>query len=404
MGKKILFITTVNLSTNPRILKEIRLALSLGYQINFLGFHLGNWSDELDREIRQGIPSPEFIYLDASRTNYIRWLGHSLSERFNTVRWKLNRKNLFLAASASTKRTFALLDFGKKLRSGDFDLVIGHTLGALYPASVMAKRAGCPFAFDVEDYHPGEHMDRNNSEEISRRKLIMKRILPEAAYVSASSPLIGSMTKELCGLDGKKLIRVLNYFSAAEFRQPILQTGKKIKLIWFSQFIGPGRGLEFILAAWDSLKKDFELTLVGNAEHGLKEIIREGIEIVPPLQQSALHELLSRYDIGLALELTGRDKNRDIALTNKILAYYQAGLYILATDTAAQKDFIDGHPGTGKLFPQNDGRSLLNAMKEIQENIIHIRSGAINRFHDAVVNSWEHESGKLKDVWASTLN
>jgi Glycosyl transferases group 1 len=404
MAKRILFITTVNLSTNPRILKEIRLALSMNYAVSFLGFHLGNWSDDRDIEIQKKVPPLEYHYMDASRKRWFRWLKHSLTERLNRIIWKLDENNLFLAATASTKRSISLLEFGKKVNRGDFDLVIGHTLGTLYPASIIAKRAACPYAFDMEDYHPGEHIDGNKEDEIRRRKQIMKRLLPGAAYVSASSPIIGQLTKELCGIEEQRIFPILNFFYATEFLSPVVQNNQKIKLIWFSQFIGPGRGLDIILSEWEKLKEHFELTLIGISENGFEGIFRNDIKILPHLPQPELHILLSKYDIGLALEISNRDLNKDSAISNKMLAYYQAGLFILATDTAAQKDFIEQHADSGRLFSQNDAASFLRAMGNIRENIELIRSGSLKRFQDAAKHSWEIESIKLKETWDQVLN
>jgi hypothetical protein len=404
LSKNILFISTMNLSANPRILKEIKLADSLKYNIHFLGFHLGNWSDELDKDIRKRFPSLTCRYMDATRKNYLKWLRQTLGERLNRIIWNFKKDNLFLSASASTKRTYSLLNFSKKIKHGEFDLVIGHTLGAFYPAFVAAERAGCPFAFDMEDYHPGELIENGEKDEIMRRELIMKRLLPKALYVSASSPLIAHFTKKLCTLSEKNMIPVLNYFSVTEFKTPLIQNSKKIKLIWFSQFISAGRGLEIVLSQWNLIADDFELTLIGSRDMSFPEKIPEGIHIIQPLSQMELHEQLGQYDVGLALDLSSRDFNRDIALTNKILAYYQAGLYILATDTAAQRDFIMQHPGSGELFLQNDPASFLSVIINIRENIGYIRSCSVHRYRQATEDNWERESDKLKVNWEQLLN
>lgn len=377
MDKRILFISTLNLSMNPRILKEIKLAHSLNYDISFLGFNLGNWSDKLDEEIRKGMIYPKYRYLDASRSHYFQWLKHSFLERINGFIWKLNKGSVYLAATASSKRTFSLLEDGKKVRPGDFDLVIGHTLGSFYPATKIAHQAQCGYAFDVEDFHPGEYMGKDKENETKRRELIMKRTFGNAKYISVSSPLIGKVTGKLCDLDNAKIIPVLNYFDANEFVPPIVIEGNKIKMVWFSQFISSGRGLEIILSEWGDLKEYCELTFIGNPGNDLNGSMQPGINIIPPMSQSELHVQLSRYDIGLALDLTDRDINRDIALTNKILAYYQAGLYILGTDTAAQTDFINQHPGSGILFSQTEGGAFKKAMAEIRNRIGEIRTNAL---------------------------
>ena len=192
--------------------------------------------------------------------------------------------------------------------------------------------------------------------------MIMKTVLPGAKYISASSPLIADFTENLCLTDGKKVIRVLNYFSGSEFKAPAVASSHKIKLIWFSQLISAGRGLEILLSEWSKIQENFELTLIGSSDLAFSRYIPDGIKIIQPVSQIELHEQLAQYDIGLALDLTNRDVNRDIALTNKILAYYQAGLYILATDTAAQKDFITHHPDSGRTFYNRTIRSLCCAL------------------------------------------
>ena len=404
MAKRVLFISTLNLATNPRILKEIKLANALDYDISFLGFHLGNWSDELDKEIRKQVPKANYTYLEASRINFLPWLRDSLLERVNRIFWKLQTKNLRLSATAHTKRTFSLLKFANKVKRMDFDLVIGHTLGTFYPASIIARKAGCPYAFDIEDFHPGEHIEGDSKDEISRRELIMNRTFLDAAYISASSPLIGKYSKELCGLDEKKIIPILNFFYSDEFRPPVTPVSSKIQLIWFSQFIGPGRGLEIVLSHWDSLKEYFELTLIGTASVSLDGMFQAGIRIIPPLPQRELHQMLGSFDVGLAFELTNRDINRDIALTNKLLAYFQAGLYILTTDTAAQVDFMKQNPNAGMSFSQISPESFLNAMKDIRNNITQIRLGSLKRYENAVNHNWEKESEKLREIWNQILN
>jgi glycosyltransferase involved in cell wall biosynthesis len=403
-GKRILFVTIVNLATNPRLLKEIKLAQSLNHSVSFLGFRLGNWSDAADEKLREAMPSLSYCYLDATRAHYLKWFIHSVGERLNRIIWKFNKKNVFLAASASTKRTFALLEFGKTITPGKFDLIIAHTLGAFYPARIMAERAGCPFAVDIEDYHPGEYIEKDKKDETMRRELIMKNILPRAVYISASSPLIAHRSKALCGPALKNIFSILNWFPSSEFHPPAVKKDRKIKLIWFSQFISEGRGLELMLPVWHKLKNDFELSLIGKADQSFKMIFQDGIKIFPPLPQAALHEQLSQYDVGLALELTSRDLNRDIALTNKMFAYYQAGLYILATDTSAQQDFIHKHPGSGKLFLQKDGESLLAAMNDIHMRIEDIRNGSLERYRTAAAYGWEIESNKIKEIWNQAIN
>jgi hypothetical protein len=407
MAKRLLFLSTINLSLNPRVLKEVKLALSLGYEVTFVGFYLGDWSERNEEELKKELSGVRFIYLDATRRNYGRWLADSLIEKACRLAWMFSLRSALVAACAHSKRTNALLRLGKKTGTGRYDLIVAHTLATLYPAARMAKNNNCRFSFDMEDYHPGEHIDKDPEQEIMRRELLLATLLPEAFYVSAASALIAERTAGLPKNAVLKVHPVLNYFSRNEFVPPVppVAKGEKIRLVWFSQNISEGRGLELILPVWEQLKDRCSLTLIGKPSPSFLEAYgkeMEDIEILEPMLQSELHKCLSKYDVGLALDLTSRDVNRDLALTNKILAYFQAGLYILATDTSAQKDFLDQYAGYGRLTRQ-DSASLLEGMNAIGRDILSIRSAAGKRFTDARAHCWETEGEYLEDLWKKAV-
>jgi hypothetical protein len=49
--KRVLFLTSNNLATNPRLLKELALGRQ-HFECTLLSFKLANWSDSLDAAIR----------------------------------------------------------------------------------------------------------------------------------------------------------------------------------------------------------------------------------------------------------------------------------------------------------------------------------------------------------------
>ena len=111
----------------------------------------------------------------------------------------------------------------------------------MYPAVMAAKKFGCKCGFDMEDYHPGEGQDVGFQQML--RKLIAEN-LPLFHYVSFASALIKKRTVEDVCHDDSRLVVVLNYFSKAEFTAPVVQHEQRLRLIWFSQNINYGRGLE----------------------------------------------------------------------------------------------------------------------------------------------------------------
>jgi len=108
--------------------------------------------------------------------------------------------------------------------------------------------------------------------------------------------------------------------------------------IWFSQTIGPGRGLELFLSAWGRMAVPAPLYLLGDEKPGYRQKL---LSLVPPERRELLRLLLlvppdklpdklAEFDIGLALEVPW-PLNRDITISNKIFQYMNAGLAVVAT-------------------------------------------------------------------------
>lgn len=424
MSKHILFLTTANLATNPRLVKEVRTALINNFNVSVITFILGNWSDEKSAELALELESMghlEMIKLNATKANQFQWLFWGGMEKTARLLYNFERKNLRLNALANTRRALQLFQEAKKINQMP-DLICGHNLGALYPAYLLSKRWKCPFIFDVEDYHPGEAITTDAVNEKQRREYLMKKLLPKAESITSASTLIGEyMLKVIGGHDHH--VTILNAFSQGEFEKPEKpKTLRKedrltLKLVWFSQKISAGRGLEKLFEALLQLKsgetgENIELTLIGNIDLNFETIsiapFMEGIkntgiilQLLPPLTQFDLHQELYNFDVGLALE-PGKDFNNELALSNKIMAYAQAGLFILATDTKAQKKFVEKYSGLGILSGQKV-ENIKTSLEILLRQSTEINENKLGRFNKAKDLSWEKEAEKLEKLWNRIL-
>lgn len=398
--KKILFLTTSNLATNPRLFKELRIA-GENYETLAVCFKIGGWSDVVDDEILKTEGNLNVTYLSALRKPYLLWFTSSLIHTVTGKIWSRFNQNVALTAFSSNKRSFLLW---KYLRSNlksfnDFDFIVAHNLGALFPAYYASKKLNIPFIFDMEDFYPGEKIHQDAHNEVQRREFLLKGLLPKAEKVTAASPLIAKETEKLTGV---KNLYIANSFYSEEFTPPAAQKdGNVLSLVWFSQNIDAGRGLEICITALDNFPTQVSLTLIGNLnEDFAKEWIngRAYINIKEPMLQTELHKELANYDIGLALEMSNADFNRELALTNKILAYLQSGLFLLATDTLAQKALLNQFEDHGLLCNQN-AKALSKGISELLKNKDRIRSSKLDRYYAAKSLAFENEAEKLKTVW-----
>ncbi|MBS1753916.1 MAG: hypothetical protein JST34_07695, partial [Bacteroidetes bacterium] len=173
-----------------------------------------------------------------------------------------------------------------------------------------------------------------------------------------------------------------------------------LQLVWFSQNINYKRGLEQVIPALDNFKDKIVLTLIGNMKEGFyKEYIepRPHIKLIKPQEQKALHKLMENFDIGLAIE-PGKDKNNFIALANKLITYFQSGLYILASDTPAHVDFFETYPQHG-MAVSLEKENVPGALTKLLQSSHQIIENKQYRISASAQFNWETESEKLLQLW-----
>ncbi len=395
--QNILFLTTSSLATNPRLVKNYIYYKSKGYNCKVIAFVYGDWSDKLSDDIIKKY-AIDCQLISVSRSPLFSWIEAAIVERL-ALFINLVIPTEFWTAIASNKRSYLLW---RAIRKLDFkiDFIEAHTLAALYPARILSKMTQTPFMFDVEDFHPEELIQKNRVQEKQRRIRILKSHLPAANIVTAASPLIAFYLEQL--LDWKKgRVQVINNsFYANEFIQPkLIQEGRKVKFVWFSQKITFGRGLELFIEAAIEYRGEIELTLVGSLDKDFYDNwIQENedfIKIESPINQLELHKSLAQYDVGLVIELTSVDLNKDICLANKLFAYIQAGLFLFATNTKGQTDFLKDQKSQCVLVDQNVN-SFAESIEKIIQSIKVIRLDKENRFSASKKMSYENEVSRIE--------
>ena len=400
--KSLLFITTHNLATNPRVVKEIELALHHNYNVTVVCCGFDNWSKANNEIIKQRLlPLVNYVEISATRSPFVPWLLSTCMYQAAALLLRCFPANSLLLSVNSNKRSWLILQYLKKIQH-PIDLAIAHNPGSFYPAMRFAKTNKIPFGIDLEDYHPGETTQLS---EAARFKTLNKNMLPLADYVSAASPLILEYSKADLSRPLQNELLLLNYFDKEEFLPPVHQETAVLSLVWFSQNISWGRGLEEIIPAIKN-NPQFILHLYGHADVPFcAEWITgaDNILLHPALPQEALHQQLSKYDVGLALEKPASNLNRDLCITNKILAYYQSGLYILASNTSAQDEFITAHPEHGMLGELTTAQ-LLQALQQLSATRDAIRQHAAQRYQKAAAQHWEKASLPLLNTWKQLLN
>jgi glycosyltransferase involved in cell wall biosynthesis len=398
--KKVLFLTSTNLAANPRLVKELRLASMHGFSCTVVQFRLGNWSDAMSAKLEREFENVKFVYLSALRSPFLPWLQSSLLEKIYRQLPETFLSGKWLSVAIG-KRSLLLLRYLGNV-SVQYDWVIAHNPACFYPAFVFAKKSGACLGIDVEDFHPGETTVQKASSLLIK---LFRNVLPLADYISYASDSILQKTNSVVSFNkNKKQLTVINGFPSGEFAATAPPISDSLQLVWFSQFIDKGRGLEPILAATRALYPKVELHLIGNMKEPFFQEEVSGVAGViyhPPMPQKELHRLLSSFDVGLALE-PGRDENNQLALSNKLLAYAQAGLFIVASHTKAQDLFLQD---SRLAYVQTDlvEEQLVDSLLQLYYRKDEVRQNRSERFATGRQYDWEIISNDLIAIWNSKL-
>lgn len=394
--KRILFITSANLAANPRLVKELMLARDAGFESTVLQFQMGNWSDALTQELQKNFPATEFILLSAHRKPFGLWLMSSVLQKLYSLLPAsfLSAEKLSFAVS---KRSWILLRKVKQIQN-KYNWVIAHNPAAFYPAWYISQKKGIRLGIDVEDYHPGETTVKKQEMQM---RLLMQKLLPAADYCSYAAPLIAEeVQQDIPGIRGRQIV-VVNGFPAQEFIQPVVNTSAVLKMVWFSQNIDGGRGLEEVIIAVNQLYPAVELHLIGHLHPAFaREYLQNttGIVIHEPMPQQQLHVFLAQFDIGLASDIPV-NRNRELAITNKIIAYAQAGLYILCFPSKGQVDFLHQYQ-LYHTVTDNKCESVITFLQSFTPHTVDELK--MQQYEKGLRLNWQELARPLAHIWECT--
>ncbi|ATC65702.1 glycosyl transferase family 1 [Nibricoccus aquaticus] len=347
--RRILIISSGHPCRNPRPVKEATTLAAAGYDVTLLTPSPDPALALLDKELLKGrhfrheiVPAPH------SFSQRLRqWLARRLVARgYESIHALGNPAALLRAA-----------------RVNHADLVIVHNeLPHWIGTRLLAS--GQPVAADFEDWHSEDLLPADRTHRpLKLLRATERKLLHRARYVSTTShALADALHARYGGPRPEVLTNAFPLQPAPSVSQPSTlnsQPAPPPSFFWFSQTLGPGRGLEAFLAAWKLTTAPSRVVLLGEPVPGFEQKLlaplssaqRTCIRFLPLVPNAALPALIAEHDIGLALE-DPAIVNRDLTITNKILQYLNAGLALVATDTAGQREVLACSPDAGLILPR----------------------------------------------------
>lgn len=403
---KICLLTTTQPTLNPRIVKEADALQQQGYEVVVVGSFWVSWAFKADQPLLKqkqwkfilvgGSPYQNKVLFFWTKCRY------KLSKILITIFPQLKEKLVLYFSSR------AGVELMKEAVRQKADLYIAHNLGALPVAVQTSKKVGACIGFDAEDFHSKESYDEKSN---ILNEWLEKKYLSQCDYLTAaSSPMADAYRNKYQNI---KITSILNVFSIKYQQQPSAVKPHQLTLYWFSQTIGPDRGVEDVVMAMSSLKGEIHLYLQGEIKKGYQHSIQalasrlgldqEKIHFLPVCPAEELLMIASQFDVGLALERT-IPYNRDLCVTNKIFSYLLSGLSIIATNTQGQRGIVDSIGEAGWLYNINDIDALRNRLEFLLQHPQALMASKKKAFMVAQQQyHWELEQQKFLNIVKEVL-
>jgi glycosyltransferase involved in cell wall biosynthesis len=354
-------VTAGQIGSNPRVVKEAQALYEAGFQVTVIATRSLDRVEPRDQSLMRRIP----------------WRLERVDLR-SRWRWRLNR--MFQVARRRAHAVTGLAHFAdlgfsaatRPLLAGTLrtsaDLYIAHYPAALPAAAAAARCHRGRYAYDAEDFHPGDWPDRADYDTERRLvRAIEERYLRGCAHVTAASPGIADAYVEAYGIARPEVVRNVFPLTHAPSGPTVKGTAEPgPSLYWFSQTIGPDRGLECAARAIGLARARPHLYLRGTAVAGFVDRLEEiaagcgaagRLHILPPDEPDKMVRLAASYDIGLVGE-NGKTRSRAIALTNKLFTFLLAGIPAVMSDIGAHRAFAAEAGMTEHLYPTDDAEAL----------------------------------------------
>lgn len=336
MPPRVCLITPGHIASTPRLVKEADTLAAAGYDVHVVaGRHFAPVKPFDDTLLAAAPWQYHPVEPGPRPAALLRKIVHRAARSFA----RRGSPSPTLAAVAQHENSLRLAAAAARL---DAKLYHGHCLAGLAAAGMASERRRALLGFDAEDFHRGE----TSAQATAHAVALEQHWLPRCRHRTAAAPLIAQAYSDACRIPAPDVI--LNVFPLAEGPPKPVEAGpisaeSPARLHWFSQTIGPGRGLEEMIAILGHMRVPAELHLRGFVAPDYRTHLEtlaamrrvRPLQFLPSVPPRALAALAASSHLGLSLELPF-PPNHDLCLANKIFLYLLAGIPQLLSPTRGQ--------------------------------------------------------------------
>ena len=363
--QRILILSGIQLSANPRVVKEADTLADAGYSVEVVGVSLETQYQQRDMQLHQGKRwsyTPLFDANSTRSTDRLRLLAARARVRF----WS----EMYARVGLSNPRQLGLAvpELLAYSLANPADLYVLHNPDTLW-VGVELLRHGLQIAVDLEDWYSEDFLPddrRTYPVEVLRRW--ERTLLTNATFATTTSQCLSDALVAAYGCGPPAVVH--NSFSMKErsnldgsIRD---RTDRQMRsMCWFSQVMGPERGLETLMDALADVTIPFHIHLRGHSRAEYRRALlarapapwRRRIHFHPQVPHSELIARVAEHDVGFAAEIP-YCRNKALTISNKLPFYLLAGVGVVASDTEGQREVAAVADGAVALFKSGDPGDL----------------------------------------------
>jgi len=408
-GKRITILTAGHVSACPRMVKAADALVCAGHRVRLVSVNNTPWMTATDAElIAKRRWTSEVIDYDAVTAPALRRRTGARFKAMKAVAAAIGPSRVPVAVAI---RAYSRIhdELVRRATAEPADLIYGGSTGALAAVAESARRLGVPYGIDFEDLHSAESSGPESELTNALAARIERHVISTARFATAGSPMIADAYAERYGV---RPTAIHNTFSMVPEGTAGRHDG--LRMYWFSQTLGPQRGLEDVVRAAGVANVAAELHLRARAIPDYLESLRRLQQSIAPKLAIVVHApaspddmvaLAQPYDAGLACE-ESHSLNRQICLTNKIFTYLAAGIPMLLSRTPAQNRLEPALGDAAFGYEIGDVTGLARTLCRLANDAaLRARSRAAARTAAERRWHWEHpeDRGALLSAVASAL-
>jgi glycosyltransferase involved in cell wall biosynthesis len=395
MRRRAVVVTAGHLSTCPRMLKAAEALVDAGYDVRVVSTTTGGWMSRADEQIRRRGRWRSTV-VDYGRSSGLpTWLWSGV--RFKSASRVVRETGGRVIPRAAFGRVHG--ELVRAIEAEPADFIYGGTSGAIAATAEAGRRLAIPFAVDFEDFHCGEHVGADEAPGNAIGRAAMRAAATGAAFVTAGSQAIAEACETRLGIAATP---IHNVFPRPD-REPEFRPANRdeFRVYWFSQTIGPDRGIEDMVRALGRAPRAASLNLRGVAVPGylaqlgaLRSQVAPAltVRVLAPTGPDRMVDDCRAFDLGLASEQAST-ANRALCLSNKAATYPLAGLPVAITETPGQRRLAEDL-GEGALrYEPGDVEGLCAQVSRLMADERAYERACRASWHAGTRRwYWEHES------------